>query len=1816
MPRDSRFAAPSSLLDVLRQKAERYLDKVAFDYCHYSYGEEKHSRLTYRELDIKARAIASTLQQQGAAGECVLVMYPSGLDFVAGFFGCIYAGAVAVPVHPPLRERVNGRVASIIADIQARFVLASAELQSEIKAVVDGLPEGSSLRWCAVDAVTLDAATEWIAPEVDPSATALVQYTSGSTSSPKGVMVTHRNLLHNLDAICGAWGRGDDTATGVYWLPLHHDMGLIGGILAMLYVGCTTFLMPPEAFIERPMRWLEALSRYGGTITAAPNFAYELCVERSSVEERAALDLSKWSAAMCGAEPVRAATLQRFAEAFGPAGFRPEAFNPVYGMAESTLLVSGAPDWAVPVVRHVDGVALRDNHVVDVAPEHPAATPFVGCGHAQRGHEIAIVDPSTRRACAAGEVGEIWLAGGSVAQGYWGRPAETEQTFSAFLSETKRGPFLRAGDLGFLLDGELFVTGRLKDLIIIRGRNYYPEDLEATVQDSHPALLRGRGAAFSAMPPSNDAEQLIVVQEVDRERIREADVGVVIAAIRTAITEHYEIQAHAVVLAEPLRIPTTSSGKIRRNACRQRFLDGGLEAFAEWHAPTSRDPHSAASPAEQERKCARRGAAEIAAWLVSRFSQQLGLSPTEIDASLPFAHYGLDSVQAIRLTAAMQTWLGRELWPTITHEYPTIDLLSRHLAEDPPADIPAVGTAGTGGGAASPEPIAVIGIGCRFPGADGPSAFWQLLCDGSDAVTEIPLERWDSKTSGALATRWGGFLDQVDQFDPQFFGISPEEAARMDPQQRLLLEVAWEALEDAGQVPDRLAGSHTGVFIGISTNDYGNLQIGQPALIDAYTGNASSIAANRLSYTFDFRGPSMAIDTACSSSLIAVHQACRSLCDGESTLALAGGANVILSPAIDANLCQAGVLAADGRCKAFDARADGYVRGEGAGIVVLKPLSHALADNDPVYAVIRGSAINQDGRTTGLTAPSRGSQEAVLAAAYRRADLSAGLVQYVEANGTATPLGDRIEAAALGAVLARGRAPDSRCLIGSVKTNIGHLGAAAGVAGLIKVVLALRHRAIPPSLHFADPNPHIPFDTLPLRVAQTLVPWPENGARAVAGVSSFGFGGANAHVVVTEAPQVRPSPPEDDPPQGRAEFLPLSARTPEALAELAGRYETALAAVVPLADLCHTAGARRGHYDYRLAVVGDSRAKLCESLAAYRKGLPHPELCAGRARASQRPGVVFVFSGQGSQWFGMGQRLSAEEAAFREALAACDVAMRPHLGESLLTQLRDGRAGAQPWLSDMGLVEPAIFAIQVALAALWRSWGVEPEAVIGHGSGEVAAAHVAGGLSLDDAAQVICSRAGLLRRVRGGGDNLALAVELSPAEAEELIASQESRVAVAAINSHRSMVLSGDPVVLTHLVSVLQTRGRSCQWVSIDAAPQGPESDPLRDLAGIRSAPLTVPMYSTVTGDLLVDGALDAAYWVDNLCAPVRFSPAMRRLFDVGCDTFLEISPHPILLSAVREDADDLGRNCTLLPSMRRDEPERATMLASLGTLYTHGQPVAWERLHPGSSRCVAAPTYPWQRDRFWLDATAGRNAPAIDVSNKLAPAQTQRRVSGSAALPAVTLRNLVLAMAPWSFRTGRRLLRDFVFRGSPVGGKPAASDTQAEGASLNDVLRRAGRQERQRLLESYLRDQAASKLNLAASRLDTQLLRARLKLDSLTAMKLRKQIESDLGIVVPVVKLLDKRSVASLAGWLADQLSGAGSVQPDPTAATDTSATQPNGSAEATDVAGSRWMELLDQVPRFSDDDVDELLREVIAAKENRENRVNRVNRVNRDEG
>ncbi|WP_232536932.1 type I polyketide synthase [Cystobacter fuscus] len=929
--------------------------------------------------------------------------------------------------------------------------------------------------------------------------------------------------------------------------------------------------------------------------------------------------------------------------------------------------------------------------------------------------------------------------------------------------------------------------------------------------------------------------------------------------------------------------------------------------------------------------------AEVQARLITALAQRLAIDARTLDVRERFSRYGLDSLKATGFIAEVGTMLGRSLSPTLVWEYPTLDALARYLAGEQVEPAPRPSRAHSG-----EEPIAIVGLACRYPKAPDPEAFWRLLAGGRDAITEVPPERWDAErfhdpdlaAAGKANTRWGGFLDRVDGFDPLFFGISPKEALHMDPQQRLMLELTWEALEDAGIAAERLQGSPTAVCFGVIWTDYetrlqrlGVRRISQHTA----TGFHHSIIANRVSYVLGLRGPSLAIDTACSSSLAAVHLACESLRRGESTLALAGGVNLNLAPDSTIGMSKVGALSPDGRCFSFDARANGYVRGEGAGVVVLKPLSQAIADGDPIYCVIRGSVINNNGGSNGLTAPNPKAQEEMLRLAYARSGVEPSRVQYVEAHGTGTQLGDPMEARALGEVLGAGRPADSPLRIGSCKSNIGHLEAAAGIAGLIKVALCIKHRALPPSLHFETPNPHIPFAQLRLEVQRTLGPWPEPERTLIAGVSSFGFGGTNCHVVVEEA-----SAP-------RAELVTLSGETQEALQGAARRLLERLdgGEQVSLSELGRSTAAPVGGPAHRLAMTVRSRKELGEHLTGFLRGEARAGLSAGRVESEHAQGPVFVFSGQGSQWPGMGRTLLRTEPVFLASLEQCDRLIREHLGWSLLAELSADVATAR--LDRIDVAFPAIVALEIALAALWRSWGIEPAAVVGHSIGEVSAAHVAGSLSLEDAMRVICSQGRLLSRLRGQGA-MGL-VGLSWAQSAELLTGYAGRLCRAIDAGADSTVLSGEPGALAEVFATLRHRGVFCRQVETDVAVHSPQVDVLRGelseaLRGLRPGPARLPIFSTVTASPLEGERFDAAHWVKNFAEPVFLTGALSHALGEGHRVFLEVGPHPIVKHSIESTLRDAGQQGLVVPSLRRQEDERGVMLDTLGVLYVHGQQV------------------------------------------------------------------------------------------------------------------------------------------------------------------------------------------------------------------------------------------------------------------------------------
>ncbi|MEM9283090.1 MAG: type I polyketide synthase, partial [Verrucomicrobiota bacterium] len=890
------------------------------------------------------------------------------------------------------------------------------------------------------------------------------------------------------------------------------------------------------------------------------------------------------------------------------------------------------------------------------------------------------------------------------------------------------------------------------------------------------------------------------------------------------------------------------------------------------------------------------------------------------------------------------------------------------------------------------EPLAIIGIGCRLPGGvTGPESFWQMMVEGRSGISPVPADRWNRERwhhenveiPGKMITKWGGFIHDFDQFDAQFFGISPREALRMDPQQRWLLETAWESLEDAGIAPITLRGSETAVYVGIASNDYANVAQSEPRNVDVHTNSGStlSIASNRIAYLFDLKGPAVSVDTACSSALVAINLACESIWSGQATMALAGGVNALLTPDASIGFSKATMLSPSGQCFAFDDRANGYVRGEGGGMFVIKPLSQAQKDGDRIYCAIRAAVINQDGNTSSMTVPGVETQAEMLRIAYDEAGLDPKSVRYMEAHGTGTPVGDPIETRALGQILAQGRDKDDYCLLGSVKTNVGHLESGSGVPGLAKGALVLYHDMVPPNLNFKNPNPDIPFDEFKFKVATELQPLPHlEGQLPVVGVNSFGFGGTNSHIVLEAVPEETPSKSDTsspvtitsvrEKPVERPTLLPLSGRGDDALRDTVARWRRFLrASEDSVNQIAAAAGSKREHHDNRLSFVATDKPALIKEMTEWLATGDSKVAIAGKP-ASELQTPVFVFTGQGAQWWAMGQHLLEREPVFRRVLEEIDSHLKPLAGWSLIEEMTRDEETSQ--INRTNIAQPAIFGLQVALAELWKSWGIEPSKVVGHSVGEVAAAYVAGAYTMEDAVTIIYHRSRLQDQT--GGNGRMVAVGISQAEARKVIAGKEEQVQIAVVNSPGLLTLAGDTEPLEEVVAELEAEGKFVRWLRIDYAFHTHQMEPIKDellevLADVKPRPTQIPYISTVTGGVFEGTKLDGEYWWQNVRESVLFAPAITGLIRAGEDTFLEVGPHPALQNPIMECLSDVGRKGFYFSSLRRKTDESVEMISNLGRLHNHGFEIDWEAVNQASATGVRLPTYAWQRERFWLES-------------------------------------------------------------------------------------------------------------------------------------------------------------------------------------------------------------------------------------------------------
>ncbi|MBL8006959.1 MAG: SDR family NAD(P)-dependent oxidoreductase, partial [Ignavibacteria bacterium] len=1073
-----------------------------------------------------------------------------------------------------------------------------------------------------------------------------------------------------------------------------------------------------------------------------------------------------------------------------------------------------------------------------------------------------------------------------------------------------------------------------------------------------------------------------IVQEIQKNYLDDFDSEEAVKAIRKAVSEEHNLQVYSVTLIKPGTVPKTSSGKIQRKACKSGVEDGSLEIVVQWRnneltdyrqtgVKTQTDKNSITGK-EQVKKEFILNKSNLKEWLTVRLSELMQIKKETIDTSEPFAVYGIDSLKAVQLSGDLETLLGKELPAAIVYDYPNINSLADYLAGDTKAETANVkSSVSSGKQNAGNEPVAIVGIGLKFPDAKNVNEFWINLKNGRDSIRQIPENRWDKNSLNPSTVTFGGFVDDTDKFDPVFFGISPREAVQIDPQQRFTLETAWQALEDAGINPNDLAGTNAGVFIGICTYDYARYSAGRKEYFDVYTGTGTSlsIAANRLSYFFDFRGPSIAIDTACSSSLVALHTACESLRNGQSSVALAGGVNLLLAPDWNIVFTEADMLAPDGRCKTFDKDADGYVRSEGCGIVVLKKLSDAERDGDRIYAVIRGSAINQDGRSNGLTAPNGPSQVAVIKKAVDNAGINADEISYVETHGTGTPLGDPIEVNSIKEALSTGREKDKTLLIGSVKTNIGHLEAAAGIAGVIKTSLALFNQEIPAHLNFKNLNPEILIEGTPVKVADKNKEW--KGEKRFAGVSSFGFGGTNAHVILQSAPSVKTTAVKSKP----HNILTLSAKNENSLNESADNYEKFLNENKSLNtdDICFSANKRAGH-NHRLAIICSDTEDLKKEIANYKKRRESPDVIHGTVRLNHFPKIAFLFPGQGAQYIGMGKELYDTHPLFRKTINRCDEILRNHLEKSLLEVLFYEKDENLNPINETMYTQPALFSVEYALAQLWMSWGVRPSVMMGHSAGEYIAACLAGVFSLEDGLMLVTERGRLMETLTSNGEMYTIFTDEK--KAREAIKDYADTVSVASINSPFKTVISGNKDSLAKILPGFDSAMIEYKKINVSIASHSPLMKTMIEefrkvCNSVKYSAPAIPVVSNITGEIVTDRISGADYWCEHIMSGVRFSDSIKACVNYGCDTFIDLGPKPTSIGMGQESVMD--PKITWLASFKKNFTAWETMLQGLGRLYVNGLNPDWNNFDKDfSHKLISLPSYPFQKQRYWIDESKG----------------------------------------------------------------------------------------------------------------------------------------------------------------------------------------------------------------------------------------------------
>jgi len=1220
-------------------------------------GSAESARITYGELDKKARAVAAYLQNKNLFGERILLLFPTGLDFIIAFIGCLYAGVVSVSVPASSFHDIKKRkefIDAVIKDANIVGILTVSSYIEETKKHIVNFFSENQMFLVDITNFDLDASVIYRLPKIFKTTIAFLQYTSGSTSLPKAAVIEHEQLWFGLKNTAKKWHYNEKSIT-LTWSPHSHTYGLICGLLVPLYSNSLAILISPEIFVVHPVSWLKAITKYQVTHSGCPNFGYEFCVNKIREDELIDINLSSWKVAINGGENIQYETLEKFFRKFSRFGFRFNCFCPAYGMSELVGAISSNKYEKKPTFFSLSIEELKNNKVVLTSFNNPHAK-FVSTGYLLSDLEVVIVDPDTCLPVGKRKIGEIWLRGKAFSKRYWKNLTKTSQSFYASTPKNKKYYF-RTGDLGFIEKGELCITGRLKELIILYGKKYYPLDLENTVAAALKNLTIDNRLVFSLL--MNKKEEIVFIQEVNDESKKHYDE--IIKIIRTSILEKYGLDVYSIVLVEVNSIPKTASGKLKRQACQEQFLEKKLAVVKEFIKENllavgdeSKKELTKSSQIERKNTLSKLFYPDF----IQLIASTLDIDESNINLNSSLSEYKIDSINIIKLITELKNTYNFSITAASLFEYSTLieffddllvkyaDILNSYYQLDIPVKLQDAKLSSEftedlnsfeqeNSKRYSPEffeeeqiassnEIAIIGMNGIFPGADNLNTFWENLVSGKDVITEIPKNRLGFenyyknlvKENDKDSLKWGGFVEDIFAFDASFFNISPREAELLDPQHRIFLQSVWKTIEDAGYRSSDLAKISTGVFVGVFNHDYAEL-LNEKGINDAYftTGTTHSILANRVSYLLNLHGPSVAIDTACSSSLVAIHYAVKAIQNGDCDMAIAGGVNALLSPISYLSASKAGMLSKEGRCKTFDKEANGYVRAEGVGAILLKSLSKAITDGDHIYGVIKGTAINHGGHVNTLVAPNPHAQADVIISACRKANVTVDSIAYIEVHGTGTSLGDPIEINGLKKAFSilsqeeKIKLSKHYCGLSSLKTHIGHLESAAGIASVIKVLLTMQHKKIPGNLHFKELNPEIDISESPFYIidkTKDFIHLKNKEDKKIpyrVGISSFGFGGANAHIIIEESPaqKIKHTPQLAKKPY----IIALSAKTSVALEEKITHFHEWLSSQIDmpsLSELSFTLNVGREHFKKRCVLVVDSIEDFLETLNLIKHG--------------------------------------------------------------------------------------------------------------------------------------------------------------------------------------------------------------------------------------------------------------------------------------------------------------------------------------------------------------------------------------------------------------------------------------------------------------------------------------------------------------------------------------------------------------------------------------------------------------------------------------